>query len=151
MDIIELLKDKEISSDIMDIIAEYNNDNNDRLLRCNADIQNIKKRHQKELSGIREKTIDEVVSNLIDTLNILSKIEETGVKLIYNNLSKTLQEKYSLEMIAVSPGDKFDADIHEAISVVDNSGESGSVSSVVSNGYRRGDKIIEYVKVIVVK
>ena len=72
-----------------------------------------------------------------------------GVELISNKLRRTLESK-GLAPIAVKAGDKFDADIHEAVTQIPAPDKKlkGKVIDVVETGYTLGDKIIRYPKVV---
>jgi molecular chaperone GrpE len=72
-----------------------------------------------------------------------------GVELIHNKFKETLKNK-GLEVIKVEKGDAFDADVHEAITQVDAPTDKlkGKIVDVVERGYKLGDKIIRYPKVV---
>ena len=88
----------------------------------------------------------------------LSHIEEDkeaeelrkGVLLMYNKVYNTLEQK-GLSKIETKAGDTFDAEIHEAITQIPAPSEDlkGKVIDCVENGYKLGDKIIRYPKVVI--
>ena len=53
--------------------------------------------------------------------------------------------------ISVEKGDDFDAEIHEAITQIpaENEKMKGKIIDVIELGYKLGDKIIRYPKVVV--
>jgi len=55
-----------------------------------------------------------------------------------------------LEPVEVESGDTFDADIHEAITQIPapNDDLKGKIVDVVERGYRLGERIIRYPKVV---
>ena len=73
-----------------------------------------------------------------------------GVELIHSKFLNTLRSK-GLEQIQVDTADPFDSDIHEAITQTTAPTEDlrGKVLDVVEKGYKLGDKIIRYPKVVV--
>ena len=73
-----------------------------------------------------------------------------GFSLIKNKFSDTLQSK-GLILIDVKKGDDFDAEIHEAITQIpaENEKMKGKIIEVIEFGYKLGDKIIRYPKVVV--
>ena len=73
-----------------------------------------------------------------------------GMQLINDKLKKTLEQK-GLTLMKVKAGDAFDADIHEAITQIPAPTEKlkGKVIDCVENGYKLGDKIIRYPKVVI--
>ena len=86
----------------------------------------------------------------------MSKHEETelskGVKLIKNKLQSTLEQK-GLSLIEVNNGDVFDSDIHEAVTQISAPNEElkGKIIDVIEKGYKLGDKVIRFPKVVIGK
>jgi molecular chaperone GrpE len=76
--------------------------------------------------------------------------QNKGVELIYNKLADTLQSN-GLSKIDLEKGVVFDAELHEAITQIPAPEESlkGKVVDVVGTGYKLGEKIIRYPKVVV--
>ena len=54
-------------------------------------------------------------------------------------------------LIEVNKGDEFDAEIHEAITQIPSKDKSmkGKIIDITESGYKLGDKIIRYPKVVV--
>ncbi len=73
-----------------------------------------------------------------------------GVELIYNKFKETLKSK-GLQDIELSQGEQFDAESQEAITQipVTNDDLKGKIIDVVEKGYRLGDKIIRFPKVVI--
>ena len=73
-----------------------------------------------------------------------------GVKLIYNKLINTLKSK-GLERMDVAPNDVFDSEIHDAITLIPAPSPEyqGRIVDVVQAGYKLGDKVIRFPKVVV--
>ena len=73
-----------------------------------------------------------------------------GVEIIYNKFFNTLKSK-GLDLVEVLPYDSFDSEIHEAITQIPAPSEEfkGKIIDVVEKGYKLGDKIIRYPKVVV--
>lgn len=84
----------------------------------------------------------------------ISKSEEKellkGVELIHGKLLNTLKSK-GLEQVEVTASDVFDAEIHEAITQIPAPTEElkGKIIDVIEKGYKLGDKIIRFPKVVV--
>ena len=72
-----------------------------------------------------------------------------GMQLIYNKFKNTLNQK-GLKEVEVKQGDTFDAEIHEAISQIPAPSKKlkGKIIDIVEKGYRLGDTIIRYPKVV---
>ena len=121
----------------------------DKYLRMVAEFENYKKRTQKEKQDLVLKTTESLMSTILDIDNDISLIiqnekeEKTKevLEMVYRKLDNFLKSK-NIESIEES---EYNPDIHEVISKI--SGDSEEVK-VVSKGYRIGDKIIRYPKVI---
>ena len=73
-----------------------------------------------------------------------------GVLLIYNKLQNTLEQK-GLTKIDVRQGDAFNADNHEAVtqSPAPTDDLKGKIIDVVERGYKLGEKVIRFPKVVI--
>jgi molecular chaperone GrpE len=73
-----------------------------------------------------------------------------GFELIYSKFNEILKSKGLIQM-EVNKGDKFDAESHEAITQIkaDKSKNKGKIVDVIEKGYKLGDKILRYPKVVV--
>ena len=70
--------------------------------------------------------------------------------MIYQKFYNTLEQKGLLK-IETNAGDVFDAEIHEAITQIPAPSEDlkGKIIDCVEKGYKLGDKIIRYPKVVI--
>lgn len=143
-------------SDLIDTYVEsVNNDKNIRLI---AEFDNYKKRVKSEMklkeSGIKYDTLSDFIS-ILDDWAFFEKVVDsstnndikTGFSLIDKKI-KTFLDSNNIEEI---PTDIYDVDIHEAVSLIDNGMESGSIVNVISRGYKMEDRVMKYPKVIVQK
>ena len=72
-----------------------------------------------------------------------------GLELIFNKFNDILKTNGLLEL-DVNKGDSFDPELHEAISQIKSKKkDSGNIIDIVEKGYKLGDKIIRYPKVVV--
>lgn len=84
----------------------------------------------------------------------LSKHDETdlskGVVLIKDKLHSTLEQK-GLKILGVNKGDIFDSDIHEAVTQIPapNDELKGKIIDVIEKGYKLGEKVIRFPKVVI--
>ena len=140
---------------------EYFNKERDRYLRLFAEFDNYRRRtikEREELIATAGKDILSAMLPIVDdfdrALVELSKTadEKTleGVKLIYNKLINTLKSK-GLERMEVAPNNVFDSEIHDAITLIPAPSPEykGRIVDVVQAGYKLGDKIIRFPKVVV--
>jgi len=132
----------------------------DRFLRLFAEFENFKKRTSKERLDLFKTANQEVLQAMLPVLDdfdrawtqiVLSQDEALvkGVALIHEKFKSTLVSK-GLEQIDIKPGDSFDADFAEAITQIPAPSEDlkGKIVDVVEKGYKLGDKIIRFPKVV---
>ncbi|MDO4229085.1 MAG: nucleotide exchange factor GrpE [Capnocytophaga sp.] len=133
----------------------------DRFLRLFAEFENYKKRTAKERVELFKTAGQDILSSMLPVVDdfdrALAEISKSGdenmlkgVELIYNKLMGTLKSK-GLEKVEAVVGDTFDSEIHEAITQIPAPSEDlkGKIIDVVEKGYKLGDKIIRYPKVVV--
>ncbi len=95
-------------------------------------------------------------SLLIRNISRIYGINETfgglkkGVELIHEKLKSTLVSK-GLELVDLKVGDDFNADFAEAITQIPSPTEDlkGKIVDVIEKGYKLGDKIIRFPKVVI--
>jgi molecular chaperone GrpE len=123
-----------------------------------AEYENYKKRAAKDFDTIIKFSNEGLMLKLLPVLDdfeaALESIEDieihNGVKLVYDNLLKTLAEEGLQEIKAL--GESFDPYKHEAVlEVNDPDRKDGSVAEVVQKGYSFKSKVIRPSKVKVVK
>ncbi|WP_299395604.1 nucleotide exchange factor GrpE [uncultured Gelidibacter sp.] len=132
----------------------------DKFLRLFAEFENYKKRTTKERIDLFKTAGQDVIASLLPVLddfdralNEISKSEEKehlkGVELIRNKFKNTLESK-GLEEVAAAVGDVFDADLHEAITQIPAPSDDlkGKIVDVIEKGYKLGDKVIRFPKVV---
>jgi len=135
----------------------------DKFLRLFAEFENYKRRTSKERIDLFSTASQDVIQSLLPVIDDfdralieMSKHEETelskGVKLIKNKLQSTLEQK-GLSLIEVNNGDVFDSDIHEAVTQISapNDELKGKIIDVIEKGYKLGDKVIRFPKVVIGK
>jgi len=134
----------------------------DALLRAKAEVENIKKRSEKEISNAYKFSTEGVFLDLIpmfesldiavtqDSKNITLESLQEGNKLLKNMFDSFL-EKNSLEVI--NPTDqKFDPNLHQAIKTVKNKKkENNTIDEVLQKGYKLLDRVIKPALVVVIK
>ncbi len=134
----------------------------DKFMRLFAEFENYKKRTNKERIELFKTASEGVMLAMLPVLDdferALLHIEEDkeaeelrkGVLLIYNKLLNTLEQK-GLSKIEVNKGDTFNADDHEAVTQIPAPSEDlkGKIIDVVERGYKLGDKVIRFPKVVI--
>lgn len=133
----------------------------DKFLRLFAEFENFKKRTAKERIDLFKTANQEVLQAMLPVMDDfdramiqISKTEDEtllkGVELIHEKLKSTLVSK-GLEQVDIKAGDDFNADFAEAITQIPAPSEDlkGKIVDVVEKGYKLGDKIIRFPKVVI--
>jgi len=136
----------------------------DKFMRLFAEFENYKKRTTRERIELFKTASQDVMVAMLPILDdferALMHIEEDkeaeelrkGVLLIYQKLISTLEQK-GLSKIDVNKGDAFNADIHEAVTQIPAPSDDlkGKIIDIVEQGYKLGDKVIRFAKVVIVQ
>ena len=138
-------------------------DEQDKFLRLFAEFENYKRRTSKERLELYKTASQELMTSLLSVVDDLERASlefskskdkqlTEGFSLIKNKFNETLKSK-GLDEIIVENGDVFDVEKHEAITQIPapNSRMKGKVIDVTEKGFKLGDKIIRYPKVVVGK
>ncbi|WP_173571675.1 nucleotide exchange factor GrpE [Flavobacterium akiainvivens] len=133
----------------------------DKFLRLFAEFENYKKRTSKERVELFKTANQEVLQAMLPVMDDfdramaqIAKSEDEvllkGVELIHNKLKDTLTGK-GLEQVEIKAGDAFNADFAEAITQIPAPTEDlkGKIVDVIEKGYKLGDKIIRFPKVVI--
>ena len=135
----------------------------DKFLRLFAEFENYKRRTAKERIELFSTASEEVMISLLPILDDFDRasaeIEKDkdneifkGVLLIKNKLLDSLKSK-GLALIEVNKGDEFNADNHEAVTQIPapTKDMEGKIIDVIEKGYKLGEKVIRYPKVVIGK
>ena len=133
----------------------------DKHLRLFAEFENYKRRTSKERIDLYKTANQEVLQAILPVLDDfdraiieIKKSEDEvllkGVELIHDKLKSTLFSK-GLEEVPLKAGDLFDADFAEAITQIPAPSPNlkGKIVDVLEKGYKLGDKIIRFPKVVI--
>lgn len=149
----EISREEQLSQDL---VSEK-----DKFLRLFAEFENFKRRTARERIELFKTANQDVLFALLPVLDdfdrALAEIKKTddniliqGVELIQEKLKNTLVSK-GLEQVDVKAGDVFDADFAEAITQIPAPSPKmkGKIVDVIEKGYKLGDKIIRFPKVVI--
>ena len=130
----------------------------EKYVRLFAEFENYKRRTAKERIELFKTAGKDVLSSLVPVLEDFKRAisskgsdsDDEGIKLIYNKFNETLRNQGLVE-VEVNIGDIFDAEIHEAISQIpaQEDNQKGKIIDIIQGGYKLGDNIISYPKVVV--
>ena len=151
--VIELSAEEQLSVDLAE--------EKDKFLRLFAEFENYKRRTTKERIELFSTASQDVIKSLLPVVDDfdralleMSKSKPTelskGVELIRNKLISTLEQK-GLNVIEITKGDLFNADDHEAITQIPapSNDMKGKIIDVIEKGYKLGDKVIRFPKVVI--
>ena len=135
----------------------------DRLMRTEAEKENIRKRAERDADSARRYALEKFATELLavrDSLELgeqaagqddadVAKLRE-GTELTLKMLTQAM-EKFSIEEI--NPvGEKFNPELHQAMSMQEAEGhEPNTVVSVMQKGYRLNDRLLRPALVMVAK
>lgn len=133
----------------------------DKFLRLFAEFENYKRRTAKERLELFKTANQEVLQAILPVLDDFDRaiieinksdddLLAKGVALIHDKLKSTLVSK-GLDEVEVRAGDKFNADFAEAITQIPAPTDDlkGKIVDVLEKGYKLGDKIIRFPKVVI--
>jgi len=141
----------------------------DRLLRTLAEMENLRRRTDREIADSRTYGISSFARDILAIADNMARALQTlraelkeredagvkalldGVELTERELSKVL-EKHGVRKFEPLPREKFDPNLHQAmLEVPDPSVPSGTVVQVIQPGYMIGDRMLRPALVAVAK
>ncbi len=137
-------------------------ENYDLYLRSQAEIENLKKRFQKEKDDLIKYANESLIKQLLTVIDNLEKAisssqNENSLDAVREGVELTLKgftdilEKAGLERIE-SEGKPFDPNFHQAISEMENNNvETGTVLKELQKGYTLNERLIRPAMVVVSK
>ena len=135
----------------------------DRNLRLQAEIENIRKRSLNDLSNARKFAIESFATNLLSVTDSLETALNTedqtfeqlkaGVELTLKQLKQAF-ERADIEVVQPEIGEKFDPNWHQAVSTkplneVKEELGSGVIFEVLQKGYKISGRVIRPAVVVV--
>ena len=138
-------------------------DAEDRVLRVQAELQNVRRRAQLDVEKAHKFALDKFAEALLPVVDGMERglsavdRENTELAPFVEGLELSLRSfldvlaKFSVE--AVDPaGEPFDPQVHEAIAMVESAhAEPGSVLEVVQKGYTLNGRLLRPARVVVAK
>jgi len=158
----ENIEDSEKELSEIEILQKTHDENYDALLRATAEIENIKKRSQKEVENAYKYSTESILQEIIpiyDSLSLSCNLSDEkttkeqldqGNKLLLSMFQKIF-EKNNIEEINPQ-GESFNPEFHQAISTIENNNEKNDkITEVVQKGYLLNNRVIKPALVIVIK
>jgi molecular chaperone GrpE len=134
-----------------------------KVLRTEAEKENVRKRAQKDVDSARKQSLEKLANELLgvrDSLELgvqAAQAEDADVAKVREGTELTLrmltQAMEKFQIVEINPeGEKFDPDYHQAMSMQPVEGcESNTVYQVMQKGYRLEDRLLRPALVMVVK
>ncbi|MDP3744795.1 MAG: nucleotide exchange factor GrpE [Methylotenera sp.] len=129
------------------------------VLYIKAEGENIRRRAMDDIDKARKFALEKFSNELLavkDSLDAALLIEaadvhsyKDGVELTTKQLASVFEKFNIAEINPV--GEKFDPNKHQAISMLENSGEPNTVTSVLQKGYTLNDRVLRPALVMVAK
>jgi molecular chaperone GrpE len=147
----------------MEALLQQVTDANDQVLRIQAEMQNVRRRAERDIENAHKYALDKftadllpVVDNLERALGTINADDETqkavatGVELTLKSFLDVLA-RFNIEVVDPA-GQPFDADLHQAVSMVPNSNsEPNTVIDVFQKGYTLNGRLVRPAMVVVSK
>jgi molecular chaperone GrpE len=139
---------------------EESRKNYDLFLRAQADMENLKKRHQKEKQEWHKFAAEQLIKDLLPSLDNLEMAlshtkNENAIKSLKEGIELTLKglknalNKAGLKAVEAQ-GEPFDPCFHEAVSQLENDEiEAGHIIQELQKGYTLSDRLIRPSMVVV--
>lgn len=127
------------------------------LQRERADAENLRRRHQDEISSLRTSVKAGVVGELLPVIDnferALKHVPEDladddyikGVQAVVKQFEKTLTEMGVARIKTV--GEQFDPHLHEAVSMEEGDGQREVITQELQAGYKLGNDVIRHAMV----
>jgi molecular chaperone GrpE len=152
---------EEENGDQVEELQQKLNTLGEQLLREQAEMQNIRRRAQRDIESAHKYALEKFAGELLSVVDNLERAidaidaEDESQKAVAEGLELTLKTfievlaKYKVE--AVEPeGQPFDADFHQAVSTVPNAEvEPNTVINVFQKGYTLNGRLIRPAMVVV--
>ena len=157
---IESLKEK-----VAELEAQLEGQKED-VLRAQAEMQNVRRRTENEISNARKFALERFVGDLLPVVDSLERgLEAVATEDVEGEQAKALREGSSLTLKMLlevlekfnvkrldPEGEPFDPQFHEAMSMLENAdAEPNSVLAVLQKGYTLNGRLVRAAMVVVSK
>ena len=145
-------------------VEKYKNiadEHKDKTLRAFAEVENMRTKVLRDIEKSRKFAVEGILKELLPTVDTLEHAMDAarsesqaatleGLELTHKMLMETLK-KFGVEVVSPE-GDKFDPELHEALSTQPtDEHEPNTVLTVVQKGYQLNGRVVRPARVIVAK
>lgn len=130
----------------------------EELLRAKAEVENIRRRSQDDVSKARKFGIESFAESLvpiIDSLEAALGQPDQDASAWQSGVDATLRQliaafdRNAMKAVAPAPGDRFDPHVHQAIASIPSSQSEGTVAQLLQKGYTIADRVLRPALVMV--
>ena len=146
-----------VSEQLLEQVAKAN----DQVLRVQAEMQNVRRRAERDVESAHKFALDKFAADLLPVVDNLERAlaaidsEDEGQKSVAEGIELTLKTfmdvlvRFKIEVIDPA-GQPFDADLHQAVSMVPNPDlEANTVMDVFQKGYTLNGRLVRPAMVVV--
>lgn len=135
----------------LETLKAQNAELTEQFLRAKADVENMRRRTEEEMSKVRKFAVEGFAESLLPVLDSLEAglaVQEATLEQIREGAEATLKQLLSAlqrnKVLAIAPeaGTKFDPHQHQAISVVPAEQEPNTVVTVLQKGYLIAERVL---------
>ena len=130
----------------------------EELLRAKAEVENIRRRAQEDVSKARKFGIESFAESLVPVVDSLeaalaqpdqdAEAWQSGVDATLRQLLNAF-ERNAMQSVAPAPGDRFDPHLHQAISSIPSDQPEGAVVQLLQKGYTIAGRVLRPALVMV--
>jgi molecular chaperone GrpE len=138
----------------------------DQLLRTLAEMENIRKRSERQVLDARIYAVEKFAGDLLSVSDNLARalqalsdedraaLSEAG-KNLFDGIEMTEKElhtafgRHGVTEIAAEPGDTFDPNVHQAVSNIPSGQPNGTIAALFQNGWKIGERTLRAAMVAV--
>ncbi len=138
----------------------------DQMLRARAEMENLRKRSEREKSDARIYAIEKFAGDLLSVADNLARALEAlpeaerealteGGKGLLGGIEMTQKElhtvltRHGVTVIDAEPGAAFDPNLHQAVANIPSEHANGTIASVFQAGWKIGDRTLRAAMVAV--
>ena len=156
----ELLQEQEQNSS-SEQLQQQLADANDQVLRIQAEMQNVRRRTERDIENAHKYALDKFSADLLPVVDNLERalsaiaVDDESQKAVAEGIELTLKSfidvlaRFKIEPIDPA-GQPFDADLHQAVSMVPNPDlEPNTEMNVFQKGYTLNGRLIRPAMVVV--
>jgi molecular chaperone GrpE len=123
----------------------------DAFLRAKGEFENLRRRTREDVASAHKFAIENFAESLLpvkDSLEMALLVETPSVESLREGVAMTLKqlssafERNRVAEVNPKPGDRFDPDRHQAISMVPSSQPPNTVVNVLQKGYLIADRLL---------